>query len=185
MVLSNSVAFITGAARGLGRATALRLASKNARVIVCDRSENEVIETCEFIRKNHHNNNSNTSINVLPAVLDVCDPVAVETALNKAVETFGKINIIVNCAGIAPGMKTLSKKGPHDLNQFINTLNINTIGTFNVIRLAASLMANNTPNADGERGVIINTARYALSLYILNTVRIYAIYCNYMSIHVV
>ena len=173
MVLSNSVAFITGAARGLGRATALHLASKNAKVIVCDRSENEVIETCEFIRKNHHNSNSNNSNNVMPAVLDVCDPLAVETALNKSVATFGKINIIVNCAGIAPGMKTLSKKGPHDLNKFINTLNINTIGTFNVIRLASSLMANNTPNADGERGVIINTARYTLSLYIYMVLCVY------------
>lgn len=151
MTLSHIVAFITGAGSGLGRATALRLASKNAKVIIADLDSKFVNEVV----------NSIGTKNAIPAVCDVCDEKHVRDAMNKAVNEFGRINVAVNCAGIAPPMKTLSKKGPHDLQQFAKVITINTIGTFNVSRLAAEQMALIQPDSDGYRGVIINTASVA------------------------
>ena len=82
-------------------------------------------------------------------------------AMSKLLNEFGKLNVTVNCAGIAPPSKTLSKKGPHSLEQFSKVLTINTIGTFNSIRLSAELMSKNIPDEDGCRGVIINTSSIA------------------------
>jgi 3-hydroxyacyl-CoA dehydrogenase/3-hydroxy-2-methylbutyryl-CoA dehydrogenase len=97
----------------------------------------------------------------MAAVIDVCSEEAVQESIDKAVAKWGKIDVAVNCAGIAPPMKTLSKKGPHSLEQFSNVLKVNTIGTFNIIRLAAQQMSLNEPDADGMRGVIVNTASVA------------------------
>jgi NAD(P)-dependent dehydrogenase (short-subunit alcohol dehydrogenase family) len=77
------------------------------------------------------------------------------------VETFGAIHVVVNCAGVGTAMRTITKQGPMPLAIFRKTIEINLIGTFNVIRLAAARMATNAPTADGERGVIINTASAA------------------------
>jgi len=98
---------------------------------------------------------------VITAVCDVTNEEQVQSAINNAVKTFGKINVAVNCAGIAPPMKTLSKKGPHSLAQFNKVLQVNTVGTFNVVRLAAEAMSKNDFDDDKERGVIINTASVA------------------------
>jgi 3-hydroxyacyl-CoA dehydrogenase/3-hydroxy-2-methylbutyryl-CoA dehydrogenase len=99
--------------------------------------------------------------NAIGAIVDVTDEASVSNAMNQAVDKWGKINVAVNCAGIAIAARTLSKKGPHDLAQFAKVLNVNTVGTFNVIRLAAHRMATNTPDEDSVRGVIINTASIA------------------------
>ena len=78
-----------------------------------------------------------------------------------AVDGFGGLQGLVNCAGIVHGEKVVGKEGPHSLAGFVRTININLIGTFNMVRLAAAAMAANAPNADGERGVIVNTASVA------------------------
>lgn len=84
-----------------------------------------------------------------------------KAAIDAAIGKWGKINTAVNCAGIAIAVKTLNKKGPHDLQLFSKVLHVNTAGTFNVIRLVAEKMAGNEPDEDGIRGVIVNTASIA------------------------
>jgi NAD(P)-dependent dehydrogenase (short-subunit alcohol dehydrogenase family) len=84
-----------------------------------------------------------------------------QAAVDLAVKTFGGLHGAISCAGVAPGERVLGKIGPHKLDSFRRTIDINVIGTFNTLRLAAAAMANNTPSAEGERGVIINTASIA------------------------
>ena len=135
----------------MGRATALRLASKGAKVVVADLSPAAVKSVVDEIG----------SGSAMAAVLDVTNPDQVQRAINDAMTKWGKLNVAVNCAGIAIGQKTLSKKGPHSLEQFSKVLNVNVGGTFNVVRLISEQMAKNTPDEDGLRGVIINTASVA------------------------
>jgi NAD(P)-dependent dehydrogenase (short-subunit alcohol dehydrogenase family) len=92
---------------------------------------------------------------------DVADEAGVQGAINKTMKAFGAINIAINCAGGAVPMKVLSKKGPMPLAAFNRTIQINLVGTFNVIRLAVEQMVKNPPDADGEKGVIINTSSVA------------------------
>jgi NAD(P)-dependent dehydrogenase (short-subunit alcohol dehydrogenase family) len=92
---------------------------------------------------------------------DVTDEESVQDALDSVVEIFGSLNGAVNCAGIGPAAKVVGKKGVHDLGLFTKTVEINLVGTFNVIRLAAVRLAENEPGEDGERGIIINTASVA------------------------
>jgi 3-hydroxyacyl-CoA dehydrogenase/3-hydroxy-2-methylbutyryl-CoA dehydrogenase len=96
--------------------------------------------------------------NAIGMSVDICDETAVNLALDAAIARWGKVNVAVNCAGIAIAQKTLSKRGPHDLDSFAKVLTVNTVGTFNVIRLAAARMALNEPDEDNIRGVIVNTA---------------------------
>lgn len=150
MTLSNVVAFITGAGQGLGRATAIRLASLNSKVVITDISEAAAKRVAAEIGGS-----------ALAVTMDVTDEAQVKDAMAKAVQKWGRVNVCVNCAGIAPPMKTLSKRGPHNLEQFSKVLMVNTVGTFNVMRLAAEQMALNDADEDGLRGVIINTASIA------------------------
>ena len=154
MQLQNSTALITGGASGLGEATARLFLSHGARVIVLDLNETsgkalekEFSDQLRFFKTN------------------VSDDVDVRLALSAALETFGSIQIAVNCAGIALARKTIGKVdgvyGPHALDAFEKTIRVNLIGTFNVIRLAGFEMEKNAPNEEGERGVIINTASVA------------------------
>jgi NAD(P)-dependent dehydrogenase (short-subunit alcohol dehydrogenase family) len=92
---------------------------------------------------------------------NVVEEESVQNAVNEAVERFGGIQLVVNCAGIGVAGKVLGKKGPMSLEDFNKVIQINLVGTFNVIRLAAEKMIQNTPNQEGERGVIINTASVA------------------------
>jgi NAD(P)-dependent dehydrogenase (short-subunit alcohol dehydrogenase family) len=92
---------------------------------------------------------------------DVTSAGEVEAALKAAREHLGPLNVLVNCAGVGTAMKTFGRSGPAKLEEFTRVIEINLIGTFNCIRLAAALMAGNTPSADGERGVVINTASVA------------------------
>lgn len=154
MLLQNATALITGGASGLGEATARLFLAEGARIVILDLNEtsgknleSEFPGKLKFIKAN------------------VADEVDVKLAINTALETFGSINIVVNCAGVAPVGKTIGKAdgiyGPHSLEVFEKTIKINLVGTFNVIRLAAFSMEKNEPNGDGERGVIINTASVA------------------------
>jgi NAD(P)-dependent dehydrogenase (short-subunit alcohol dehydrogenase family) len=92
---------------------------------------------------------------------DVVDEASAKAAVAAAVEGYGGLHGLVNCAGIVYGEKVLGKEGAHSLAAFARTININLIGTFNMARLAAAAMAKNAPNAEGERGVIVNTASVA------------------------
>src|SRR5262249_2811716 len=92
---------------------------------------------------------------------DVTDEASVKHAVQSALESFGGLHGSIQCAGIAIAEKVLGKNGPHPLAGFTNVLNVNLIGTFNVVRLAAAAMAQNQPTPSGERGVIINTASVA------------------------
>eukprot|EP01039_Chlorochromonas_danica_P005458 gene5458-6009_t len=149
--LANTVAIITGAGQGLGRATALRLASQGAKVALLDISPATLAQVQQQLKPEQ----------VITAVCDVTNEEQVQNAIQNALQAFGKITLAVNCAGIAPPMKTLSKKGPHSLATFTKVLHINTIGTFNVARLAAEAMSKNAFDADQERGLIVNTASIA------------------------
>jgi 3-hydroxyacyl-CoA dehydrogenase / 3-hydroxy-2-methylbutyryl-CoA dehydrogenase len=151
MVLSNLVTFITGAGQGLGRATAIRLASLNSKVVVTDVSEAALKKVVEEIGHK----------NAFAVVMDVTNEEQVKSAIDATINKWGKLNVCINCAGIAPAMKTLSKRGPHTLDLFSKVLLVNAVGTFNVSRLAAEKIALNEADEDGLRGVIINTASIA------------------------
>ena len=92
---------------------------------------------------------------------DVADEKNVQNAINKTVDTFGAIHFAINCAGVSPPMKVIGKDGPMPIDKFNWVLQVNLVGTMNVIRLAAEQMLKNKPNEDGEKGVVINTASAA------------------------
>ena len=138
---------VTGGASGLGAASVCRLAQGGANVLIVDLDEDtgeelaaDIGEQARFARA------------------DVTDEESTQKALDAARDAFGGLHGLVNCAGIGPAEKVVGKRGPHSLDSFIKTVQINLIGTFNPIRLAAPVMMENKPDEGGERGVIINTA---------------------------
>jgi len=144
--LTDSVFFVTGAASGLGAATARMLAAAGARVVVADVNEEaghgiaeELGDSARF------------------ALVDVADQATIQRGLAAAVQ-LGTLRGVVNAAGVVLAEKVLGKSGPHTLDAFMRVIGINLGGTFNVIRLASAVMSTNEPSASGERGVIINTA---------------------------
>lgn len=151
MELKNSVAVVTGGSSGLGEATVIRIVENGGKATILDLSEERGLALAEKLGND----------NVLFVKTDVTSEADVQQAINKTVEKFGQINVVVNCAGVGTPEKVLTKKGPQALSTFNSIIQINLVGTFNVIRLAAEKMVNNTPNDLGERGVIINTASVA------------------------
>jgi 3-hydroxyacyl-CoA dehydrogenase / 3-hydroxy-2-methylbutyryl-CoA dehydrogenase len=150
MNLASVNAVVTGGASGLGRATAVRLLASGARVGLLDRPASAGAETARSLGPG-----------AFFAPADVTSADAVEAALDDALKRLGSLNVLVNCAGIGTGAKTLGRKGPGKLEDFTQVIQINLIGTFNCIRLAAAHMAKNEPTPEGERGVVINTASVA------------------------
>jgi NAD(P)-dependent dehydrogenase (short-subunit alcohol dehydrogenase family) len=154
MQLQNATAIITGGASGLGAATVLHFVALGARVAILDVNEPEGKKI-----------EANYPEQVLFVKTDITDEVDVKLALHAVHEKFGSFQVVVNCAGVAQVGRTIGKfdgiYGPHALEGFEKTIRINLIGTFNVIRLTAFAMEQNRPNAEGERGVIINTASVA------------------------
>ena len=150
MKIAGSTTVITGGASGLGRATAERLAAGGGRVALLDLPKSPGAQTAAALGQ---------SAAFAPCDVTSADEVA--AALDAAVARFGAIHALVNCAGIGTAEKTFGKRGPADLAAFTRTVQINLIGTFNCIRLAAAHMAKNQPNEEGERGVVINTASVA------------------------
>lgn len=136
----------------MGRATVERLARQGARVVLADLSSSKGSEVAQEIGDN-----------VIFVPVDVTSEKDVQTAVQTAKEKFGRLDLVVNCAGTATAVKTynFNKDVPHRLEDFTRVVMINTVGTFNVIRLAAGVMGINEPNKDGQRGVIINTASVA------------------------
>lgn len=150
MQLAGSVAMITGGASGLGAATARLFGGAGARLALCDLNT----EAGNALAAELGNNG-------LFVKTDVTRSEDIQAALTQVQERFGGLHIVVNCAGIATAERVVGRQGPLPLERFAHVIQVNLIGTFNVIRLAAVLMMQNTPNAEGERGVIINTASVA------------------------
>jgi NAD(P)-dependent dehydrogenase (short-subunit alcohol dehydrogenase family) len=141
-------ALVTGAASGLGEGTARALAAAGAKVTLLDR-EGEALEKVA------------REIGGLAITCDVTDAEGMERAVTQARAAHGPAAIAVSCAGIAPAAKIVGKDGPMALDAFSKVIQVNLIGTFNLMRLAAADMQSRAPNADGERGVIVNTASVA------------------------
>lgn len=148
MQIKNHTFLVTGGGSGLGAGTAARLAELGANVVVADVNEDGGAVVADRIGGEF-------------AHTDVTSPESVEAAVSTTKARFGSLHGLVNCAGIIIGRRTLSRKGPHDLESFQRIVTVNLVGTFNMIRLSAPVMAENEPEEDGERGVIINTASIA------------------------
>lgn len=149
MDLQGCAVVISGGASGLGAATAQAFAAAGARVALLDINRDAAAVTAE-------------RIGGLPVQADVTSADSLASALATAAAAHGPARIAVNCAGIAPPAKVLGRNGPHDLELFARVIQVNLIGSFNLLRLAAAGMAGLDPvTADGERGVIINTASVA------------------------
>lgn len=145
---ASAIALITGAGSGLGAATARLLASKNVQVAILDADKTaaeRVAAECKGFALH----------------ADVTDSAAVERAIEQ-LQQHGQLRVAINCAGIAPAKRVVGRNGAMPLEDFSRVININLIGTFNILRLAAHAMSQlEALNADGERGVIINTASIA------------------------
>lgn len=148
MELKTTSAVVTGGASGLGEATARHFAENGAHVTILDRDEERGVGVA-------------TEIGGTFVQTDVTDEASVKNAIDTAVDKMGRITAAVNCAGIAFAIKTVGKDGPHPLDMFRKTIDVNLVGSFNVARLAAERMAQNDPEPDGSRGVIVNTASIA------------------------
>lgn len=150
MNIKNCIVIVTGGASGLGEACVRKLVSGGARVAILDFA----VERGEQLA-------SSLGKNVIFTKADVTSDESVQAAVSKVMEAFGGIDVAINCAGVADPGKILSRKGPMPLANFNRVIQINLVGTFNVIRLAVEQMVKNTPNSEGEKGVIVNTASAA------------------------
>ncbi|GAA5201966.1 SDR family NAD(P)-dependent oxidoreductase [Microbacterium jejuense] len=147
MRIDNTSALVTGGASGLGAATARRLSDAGARVIALDLPAAV--------------DHAVPASGIRYVAADVTSPDDVQAALDSITADQPPLRIVVNCAGIAPARKVLGSRGPHDLDLFRRAVEVNLIGTFNVLRLAAAVIARTEPDEHGQRGVIINTASVA------------------------
>lgn len=150
MNIEGSVFVVSGGASGLGASAVRRLVHAGGRVVIADLNEvagqtlrNELGSAVRFVRT------------------DVTSESDAAAAIGTATDAFGALHGVINCAGIVVGEKVVGKDGPHALASFSRCLQVNVVGSFNLIRLAAARMSTQTPNADGERGVIVNTASIA------------------------
>ena len=150
MQIENKVFLVSGGASGLGAATAEMLVAAGAKVMLVDMNADAVAAQAQKL-----------GANAQSVVADISQEAAAEAAVKAAVAAFGGLHGLVNCAGVVRGEKILGKNGPHALASFSQVINVNLIGSFNLLRLAAAVIAEGDADADGERGVIINTASAA------------------------
>ena len=150
MKIEGKAFLVTGGASGLGRAVVEAVVASGGRAVILDVNA----ETGKVAEQA-------LGGSVRFAQADVTSEDQVRAAVDLSVDAFGGLHGVVNAAGIGPAAKVLGKNGPHALDLFEKTIRINLVGTFNVIRLSAAVMSRNTPDASGERGVIINTASIA------------------------
>jgi NAD(P)-dependent dehydrogenase (short-subunit alcohol dehydrogenase family) len=150
MELNGSTFIVSGGSSGLGAATVRRFHGRGARVVIADINADvgqtlarELGDTAIFVRT------------------DVTAEAEAQAAVDAAVNHFGGLSGLINCAGLGPAERVVGKKGTHRLETFARVVSVNLIGAFNMIRLAATIMVKATPNAAGERGVIVNTASVA------------------------
>ena len=150
MQIENKVFIVTGGASGLGAATAEMLVKAGAKVMLVDMNAEAVAAQARALGEQASS-----------VVADISQSEAAQAAVDATVTQFGGVNGLINCAGIVRGEKILGKNGPHALESFSQVINVNLIGSFNMLRLAAAAMAQAPADAEGERGVIINTASVA------------------------
>jgi NAD(P)-dependent dehydrogenase (short-subunit alcohol dehydrogenase family) len=150
MNIENSRAIVTGGASGLGAAVVRRLLSGGARVLAADIQEKALRSWIDEFGER-----------IVIQRTDVASEREAAAAVDRAADEFGGLDILVNCAGVAIAEKVVGKEGPHSLDRFRRVIEVNLVGTFNMLRLAAALMQENDPGAEGERGVIVNTASVA------------------------
>ncbi|MGV8916585.1 MAG: SDR family NAD(P)-dependent oxidoreductase [Pseudomonas sp.] len=150
MQIEGKVFLVSGGASGLGAATAQMLVAAGAKVMLVDINAEALAVQVERLGGQARS-----------AMADVTQEAAAQAAVNAAVETFGGLHGLVNCAGVVGAEKILGKNGPHLLDSFSRVININLIGSFNLLRLAAAAIAEGAAGEGGERGVIINTASIA------------------------
>lgn len=150
MNIKDAVIVITGGASGLGEACARNFLSLGAKIAILDFAEERGNEIASELGEN-----------VLFCRTDVTRESDVQAAIDRTMDRFGAVHVAVNCAGVAPPAKVLGKDGPMPIDHFEKVVQINLIGTMNVIRLAAQRMVENAPGDDGEKGVVINTASAA------------------------
>ncbi|XP_033223437.1 3-hydroxyacyl-CoA dehydrogenase type-2 [Belonocnema kinseyi] len=151
-MLKNVVTMVTGGASGLGRGTVERFAKQGAKVVIADLPSSQGASFA-----------SSLGDSAIFTPVDVTSEADIQKALDATKEKFGKLDVLVNAAGIAVAFKVynFNKNKPHLLEDFQKVVNVNLVGSFNVIRLAVGLMGVNAPNEDGQRGVVINTASVA------------------------
>ncbi len=150
MRIEGGVFLVTGGASGLGAGTARLLARRGAHVAIADLNAKAGNALAEEL---------GSRARFVEA--DVTSETSVHAAIDSTVAAFGHLRGLVNCAGVVHGEKVLGKEGVHSLDAFKRVIDINLVGTFNVIRLAAAAISQSSPDADGERGVIVNTASVA------------------------
>ncbi|ATR83928.1 MULTISPECIES: SDR family NAD(P)-dependent oxidoreductase [Pseudomonas] len=150
MHIANKNFIVSGAASGLGAATAEMLIEAGAQVMLVDLNAEAVAAKAQALGPKARY-----------AVADISQEAAAKAAVDAAVEAFGSLHGLVNCAGVVGAEKILGKQGPHGLDSFSRVININLVGSFNLLRLVAAAMAETEAGAEGERGVIINTASIA------------------------
>lgn len=150
MNISGNTFLVTGGASGLGEAVARKIIASDGRVLIADLN----VEVGAALAKE-------LGENACFAATDVSSESSVKTSIDLAVSSFGSIQGVVHCAGIAPAQKILGKEGVHALDLFANVIQVNLLGTFNVLRLSAKAITANAPSVTGERGVIVQTASVA------------------------
>lgn len=150
MEIEKVVAIVTGGASGLGEATVRKIVRNGGLAIIADRDPEKGTKLSEELGSS-----------AIYVEVDVTSEEDIKQILDQGVKQFGNVNALVNCAGIVIGEKVLGKGGVHDIKSFTKVIEVNLIGTFNVIRLVAEYMQLNEQNEEGERGVIINTASIA------------------------
>lgn len=151
MKMNEVIAIVTGGASGLGEATVKLIVENGGKAVIIDQNE----------EKGHALSEKLGHSQVLFKRADVTSEEEVSQAISDGIKQFGSLNTVINCAGIGVGEKVVSKDKVHNLGRFKKVIEVNLIGTFNVLRLAAEQMIKNEPNTEGERGVIINTASVA------------------------
>lgn len=150
MDIKDIVVVVTGGASGLGEACVRVLVKDGAKVSIFDFDEDRGEKVA-----------SDVGDAVIFCSTDITDEKSVKAAVDNTMESFGSIHVAINCAGVGIASKVLGKEGPISMEHFNRVVQINLMGTMNVIRLAAEKMVTNTPNEDGEKGVVINTASAA------------------------
>lgn len=150
MKIENKVFVVTGASSGLGAATTQMLLAQGGKVAMVDMNR----EAGEALAQK-------LGENAVFAQADVADEAQAQAAIELATQRLGAVRGLINCAGVAPGERIVGRNGPHKLESFARTVQINLIGSFNMLRLAAAAMSEQEADEDGERGVVINTASVA------------------------